>query len=121
VSRGYGSTQRFILAILEEHPGAWWSAWDLAERRLERHPTRIEVQAMRNAMRRLEGAPNIALVEDEPYWGRYARLQDTWGEDRPKRVFPTLLIGRDATAPSVMRKEIKEWFQSAEIDANPDF
>lgn len=94
MSRGHGAAQRFILGFLDEHPGER-SAWELAEARWGRHPTRVEVQAMRNAMRRLDGTAGAQLNELEPYWGVIGQLQDADGNLRPKRVFPTLVIGRN--------------------------
>jgi hypothetical protein len=95
VSRGHGEAQRFILWLLAEHPGKWWSAWDLAQWRWNRKPTQVEVQSIRNAMRRLEGTAGVDVRETEEYWGVIGQLKDAEDNWRPKRVFPTLVIGRD--------------------------
>jgi hypothetical protein len=126
VSRGHGSAQRFILGFLADHPGEWWSAWELGEMRWGRYPTRTEVQAMRNAIRRLESAPGVEVEEIEPYPGITGQLQDAEGRWRPKRAFPTLLIGRDA--PKLKKRdwyeeylERKKLIESIRIVDDPGF
>lgn len=94
MSRGHGAAQRFILSVIDDSPGRWWSAWELAEARWGRGPTRAEVQAMRNGIRRLKGSAGVAVEELEPYWGVIGQLQDADNNWRPKRVFPTLYIRR---------------------------
>lgn len=105
MSRGHGSAQRFILSFLDDNPGEWWSAWELAEARWDRKPTRNEVQTMRNAIRRLDGEPGVVVTELEPYWGVIGQLQDGDGRLRSKRVFPTLVIGRGVPERKLIEKQ----------------
>ncbi len=113
MSRGHGPAQRFILRFLTDQQRGWWSAWELAEARWGRHPTRVEVQAIRNAMRRLEGVAEVELAELEPYWGAQGQLQDADEDWRPKRVFPTLVIGRSGQPRPVPLNQ-------PEFDGDPD-
>jgi hypothetical protein len=116
MSRGHGAAQRFILGFLDEHPGELWSARQIAELRWGRDPTRVEVQAIRNAIRRLGGTPGVEVREIEAYWGIIGQLQDADGLWRPKRVFPTLVIGRD-----VPESEPRRPAADVAVDDDPGF
>jgi len=63
---------------------------------------------MRNAICRLDGAPGVEVTELEPYWGVIGQLQDAEGRWRPKRVFPTLVIGRDVPERKAIDKKDRQ-------------